>query len=81
MEKKEISRREHGRDFFITDPFETMPLELMMLVEVRCDALKEYRKMSDSEREHIEKLARHASCREEKERLIDAVANGKFGIN
>ncbi|MBR6917732.1 MAG: hypothetical protein IKN38_06065 [Clostridia bacterium] len=60
------------------DPFESMPLRLMMLVQVRCEALKNYNALDVGRKAAIEDKARAASCRIEKERLIDAVERGDF---
>jgi len=72
-EKRKIARGERG------DPFCTMPLELMMLVEVRCDALLKYRALDGKGRRLADDMARSAANREEKERVIDAVERGDFG--
>ena len=63
---------------FESDPFENMPLELMMLVEVRCGALKNYRSMSEEKRKKADSAALSAKNRIEKERLIDSIERGTF---
>ena len=60
------------------NPYENMPLELMMLVEVRTGALAEYRSLGEDRRREVEELAAMAKGRVEKERLIDAVERGYF---
>ena len=60
------------------DPFESMPLHLMMLVEVRTAALKKYGEMSEEDRKKADDIARRAKDRMEKERLIDSIENGDF---
>ena len=61
----------------MTDPFENMPLRLMMLVEVRPAALKKYGEMSGDERKRADDAARRAKDRMEKERLIDRIERGE----
>ncbi len=58
------------------DPFENMPLRLMMLVEVRSAALKNYNAMSTENRKRADAAARRAKSRIEKEQLIDRIENG-----
>ena len=65
-------------DGFVNDPFVNMPLELMMLVEVRCAALKKYRALSDEDRKRADAIAGGMSDRMEKERFIDAIERGEF---
>ncbi|MBQ7669624.1 MAG: hypothetical protein IJS45_02745 [Clostridia bacterium] len=60
------------------DPFESMPLELMMLVETRVDALSRYRMLGDDAKERAEARARAAKGRIEKERVIDAIERGEI---
>ena len=60
------------------DPFEGMPLELMMLVEARVDALSRYRMLGDDAKERAEARARAAKGRIEKERVIDALERGEI---
>lgn len=60
------------------DPFEGMPLELMMLVEARVDALSRYRMLGDDEKERAEARAKAAKGRIEKERVIDALERGEL---
>ena len=60
------------------DPFGSMPLELMMLVEVRPKALKNYRAMSEEDRKRADGIARSTEDRMKKERLIDAIERGEF---
>ena len=59
------------------DPFENMPLRLMMLVEVRSAALKNYNAMSAEDRKRADDAARLAKGRMEKERLIDRIERGE----
>ncbi len=59
------------------DPFEAMPLKLMMLVEVRPAALKRYGALDDAQRRLAEEAAKGKS-RVEKERIIDAIERGEF---
>ena len=59
------------------DPFENMPLKLMMLVEVRPAALKNYNAMSAEDRKRADDAARLAKGRMEKERLIDRIERGE----
>ena len=59
------------------DPFENMPLKLMMLVEVRPAALKNYNAMSAEDRKRADDAARLAKGRMEKERLIDRIEKGE----
>ena len=59
------------------DPFENMPLKLMMLVEVRPAALKNYNAMSAEGRKKADDAARLAKGRMEKERLIDRIERGE----
>ncbi len=61
-----------------TDPFENMPLRLMMLVEVRPEALKKYGEMSDAERKRADDAAHRAKDRIEKEQLIDRIERGEI---
>ncbi len=63
------------RDFY--DPFKNMPLKLMMLVEVRPTALKNYGEMSEDERIRADDAARSAKDRAEKERIIDMIERGE----
>ena len=60
------------------DPFTSMPLKLMMLVEVRPKALKNYNAMPEEQRKRADDAARRAKDRMEKERLIDSIENGDF---
>ncbi len=60
------------------DLFENMPLRLMMLVEVRPDALKNYDAMPEEQRKRADEAARRAKGRTEKERLIDSIERGIF---
>ena len=62
----------------VRDPFENMPLRLMMLVEVRPEALKKYEKMSVNERKRADDAARMAKGRIEKERIIDRIQRGEM---
>ena len=55
-----------------------MPLELVMKLEVRCDALREYLKMSDEEKAEAERRARNSKTHEETERIINTIATGDF---
>ena len=64
----------HGYD----DPFENMPLKLMMLVEVRPAALKNYDSMPAEQRKRADEAARRAKGRMEKEGLIDRIERGDF---
>ena len=59
------------------DPFENMPLRLMMLVEVRGTALKNYNAMSQEGRKKADDAARRAKNRIEKEQLIDRIERGE----
>jgi len=59
------------------DPFENMPLKLMMLVEVRPAALKNYNAMSAEDRKRADDAARRAKNRVEKEQLIDRIEKGE----
>ena len=59
------------------DPFENMPLRLMMLVEVRGAALKNYNAMSQEGRKKADAAARRAKSRIEKEQLIDRIERGE----
>lgn len=59
------------------DPFENMPLRLMMLVEVRSAALKNYNAMSAEGRIKADDAARRAKNRAEKEQLIDRIEKGE----
>ena len=59
------------------DPFENMPLKLMMLVEVRPAALKNYNAMSAEGRIKADDAARRAKNRVEKEQLIDRIEKGE----
>ena len=60
------------------DPFMNMPLDLMMLVEVRCDALKKYRALSPEAKARADAASAASRGRIEKERVIDAVERGEF---
>ncbi len=60
------------------DPFENMPLELMMLVGVRSEALVKYRSLGEDRREELERMAKSARGRIEKEQLIDRIERGDF---
>lgn len=60
------------------DPYENMPLELMMLVGVRSDALVNYRSLDEDRRAALDDMARRAKGRMEKERLIDRIERGDF---
>ena len=60
------------------DPFDSMPLRLMMLVEVRCEALRKYRALPEEKRLDAERAAAKAGGRREKERLIDMIERGEF---
>ena len=60
------------------DPFENMPLELMMLVGVRSEALAKYRLLDEGRREELERMAKSARGRIEKEQLIDRIERGDF---
>ena len=62
----------------VTDPFENMPLRLMMLVEVRPTALKNYDAMPEEQKKRADGMARSARDRMEKERLIDTIERGEF---
>ena len=57
---------------------EGMPLELVMKLEVRCDALREYAKMSDEQKAEAEKRAGQSKSKEETDRIIDSIAEGTF---
>ena len=57
--------------------FDDMPLELMMLVEVRSGALGKYRELDDKTRSRLERESRTLG-RLEKERLIDSLERGDF---
>ena len=59
------------------DPFESMPLRLMMLVEVRGAALKNYNAMTAEGRKKADDAARRAKSRIEKEQLIDRIERGE----
>jgi hypothetical protein len=61
----------------VTDPFENMPLRLMMLVEVRPTALKNYDAMPEEQKKRADEAARRAKGRMEKERLIDRIECGE----
>ena len=60
------------------DPFEKMPLRLMMLVEARPLALKNYNAMTEEQRKRADDAARSAKDRMEKERLIDSIERGEI---
>ena len=60
------------------DPFENMPLELMMLVGVRSEALMKYRSLDEAKREELDSMARNTRGRVEKEQLIDRIERGDF---
>ncbi|MBR0302843.1 MAG: hypothetical protein IJQ80_03245 [Clostridia bacterium] len=60
------------------DPFMNMPLDLMMLVEVRCDALKKYRALSPDAKARADAACASSRGRVEKERVIDALERGEF---
>lgn len=60
------------------DPFENMPLELMMLVGVRSEALMRYRALDEKRREELEEMAKNTRGRVEKEQLIDRIERGDF---
>lgn len=60
------------------DPMDKMPLELVMKLEVRCDALAEYNKLSEDKKEELRRQAANASSREETERIIDGIASGRY---
>ena len=60
------------------DPFMNMPLDLMMLVEVRCDALKKYRSLTPEAKKRADAASAASRGRVEKERVIDAVERGEF---
>lgn len=55
-----------------------MPLELVMKLEVRCDALKEYSKLTNEQKSRAEMLASRSKTKEETDRIIDTIAEGRF---
>lgn len=63
------------------NPMEGMPLELVMKLEVRCDALKEYNKMTEAQKSEAKRAAREAKSREETDRIIDAIAKGDYSFS
>lgn len=60
------------------NPMEGMPLELVMKLEVRCDALKEYNNMTEDQKAAAERAAREAKTKEETDRIIDSIAKGEY---
>ncbi len=54
------------------------PLELVMKLQVRCDALKEYSKLSDEEKKRAEEAAKNSKSREETDRIINMIAEGNW---
>ena len=60
------------------DLFENMPLRLMMLVEVRPKALKNYDAMPEEQRKRADDAAHSAEDRMVKEELIDRIERGEF---
>ncbi len=63
------------------NPMQGKPLELVMKLEVRCDALKEYNKMTEAQKAEAERAARAAKSREETDRIIDSIAKGEYNFN
>ena len=57
-----------------------MPLELVMKLEVRCDALEMYEKMSDIQKAGAEEAARRLGTPEGRESVIDRIAGGDFNF-
>lgn len=62
------------------NPMQGMPLGLVMKLEVRCDALKEYNNMTEEQKERAQKDAEAATTREETDRIIDAIAKGEYRL-
>ena len=60
------------------DLMKGMPLSLIMKIEVRCDALMMYEKMTEEEKESAERAAKRLSTPEGRERIIDSIADGIF---
>ena len=60
------------------NPMEGMPLELVMKLEVRCDALKEYNNMTEAKKQEARRDAAMSKSREETDRIIDARARGDY---
>ena len=58
-----------------------MPLELVMKLEVRCDAIKMYEKMSDVQKANAEEAARRLGTPEGRESVIDSIADGNFDFS
>lgn len=54
------------------------PLELVMKLQVRCDALKEYSKLSDEEKKRAEDAAKNSKSKEETDRIINMIAEGNW---
>ena len=62
------------------DLMKGMPLGLVMKLEVRCDALAMYEKMSDIQKAGAEEEARRLGTPEGRERVIDRIARGDFNF-
>ena len=60
------------------NPMAGMPLELVMKLEVRCDALSEYAKLSPEQKSRAEALAAASQTKSETDRIIDSIAEGRF---
>ena len=60
------------------NPMAGMPLELVMKLEVRCDALSEYAKLSPEQKSRAEALAAASATKAETNRIIDTIAEGRF---
>lgn len=60
------------------NPMAGMPLELVMKLEVRCDALSEYSKMTPEQKAEAERRAKESKSKEETDRIIDSIARGTF---
>ncbi len=60
------------------NPMAGMPLELVMKLEVRCDALSEYAKLSPEQKSRAEALAAASQTKSETDRIIDSIAEGNF---
>ncbi len=61
------------------DPLDGMPIDLVMLLEVRCEALSKYRDLGVDAKRRVDEAALRAHGRREKNELIDRVEEGFFG--
>lgn len=79
--QKKLITVSFGGDFFVKNEKDLMagyPLELVMKLQVRCDALKEYSKLSDEEKKRAEAAAKNSKSKEETDRIINMIAEGNW---